>query len=95
MKTVSIFIAGSTVQQAQRVNLKALAIDLNGEFEKKGGSCRFSPMKVPKTTKRLTMTLLLHEPTSFCLSSTVRSGQRPATSSPYNSPFLNVLDLLD
>lgn len=36
MKTVSIFIAGSTVQQAQRVNLKALAIDLNGEFEKKG-----------------------------------------------------------
>lgn len=36
MKNVSIFIAGSTVLQAQRINLKALAIDLNGEFEKKG-----------------------------------------------------------
>ena len=37
MKTVSIFIAGSTVLQSQRTSLKALAIDLNNEFEHKNG----------------------------------------------------------
>lgn len=36
MKTISVFIAGSTVLQTQRTKIKALASDLNGEYEKHG-----------------------------------------------------------
>lgn len=36
MKTITIFIAGSTILQTQRTSIKALATDLNSEFEQKG-----------------------------------------------------------
>lgn len=36
MRRIAVFIAGSTVLQEQRTSLKALATDLNGEFEKEG-----------------------------------------------------------